>query len=500
LGILILSVTAAIASAAVPAPTTAPVPPPLGRHEAEQAALSDGATIGADPTASCGEFVHFAKTGRLHWLVDIPESGRYELTIRYRTPTADRAQFLAVNGKEFGVGFPMSTNEWAEVRTVRSFGAGQNTVELRAGWGEMDIDLLRFTILPRGAIAPVVEMPMIAPHHNVAYRQAANELLFKVDLGGHELTAADMDDRHPLAFQAAPYPPQDDAVLVRIPASSLSSLPTGIHRLHLRFDGGVTAEAQVELRDRPDPADWTIITLNVSHGSSTFMRLPSGKTLLLDTGTAERAAAVVLPFLQAQGVKKLDYLILTHYHDDHAGGLALVEKSLAIGTKWDYKSFRVGRTIDVDGVQMKVLNAFESGNDENPRSLALRFEYKGFVYIHSGDIYGSSQQQELTTFKPEELRAHVILGNHHMHGSIDVSFYRAADPVLVLVSAEDAVYARGAYTTHYQEGVERYLRSRASRFRDTLLTRELGHIIVRVNDADHWTYETTPDLRTILIP
>lgn len=116
------------------------------------------------------------------------------------------------------------------------------------------------------------------------------------------------------------------------------------------------------------------------------------------------------------------------------------------------------------------------------------------------DNYAENQARQLAQFPRGTLRAHVYHANHHFHGSVDAGFLRTMDPVLVLVSAEQAVYARGAYTTVFKQDVESYLKTANGRFREALVTYDVGHIVLRITDADRWTCETTPSLVGIVLP
>jgi hypothetical protein len=421
--------------------------------------------------------------------------------LRYRASDADKAARLVVNGRDLGLGLPRTGDEWAEISFVRTLVAGTNTLVLRKDWPGLAVDYLRFDFLGLNEPRPLVEFPVVSPRANLRYLRNPAETRIQVDLGGHRLLGIREADRT-FNFTQDRCKYLDDAVQVHLPAADFAGLKPGLHRLTLVFDQGVQVPYELELRKRPVKCPWTIVTLDVNHGGATFMRLPTGKTLLLDTAKAEEADRVVLPFLERYyGAKtgSLDYVIITHYHDDHAGGLPAVQKRMRIEQRWDYKSFKTGDDFEVDGVKVKVLNAYESGEEENTRSLALRFEYRGFVYTHGADNYAINQVRQLALFPPETLRAHVYHANHHFHGSVDPGFLRTLDPVLVLVSAEQAVYARGAFTTIYKQDVESYLRTTNRRFRETLLTYDVGHIILRITDADHWSCETTPTLDGIVL-
>src|SRR5689334_14992437 len=73
--------------------------------------------------------------------------------------------------------------------------------------------------------------------------------------------------------------------------------------------------------------------IDVEGGQATLMVSPSGQSLLVDTGwpgfggrDAKRIAAAA----KAAGVRKIDYLVITHYHLDHVGGVPELAKRLPI--------------------------------------------------------------------------------------------------------------------------------------------------------------------------
>ncbi|MEZ4751346.1 MAG: MBL fold metallo-hydrolase [Bdellovibrionota bacterium] len=69
----------------------------------------------------------------------------------------------------------------------------------------------------------------------------------------------------------------------------------------------------------------------VGQGDATFIRTPSGTTVLVDAGLPGRGKADVVPTLQkCYQLKDLDYVVLTHFDQDHHGGFAHVLKHFKV--------------------------------------------------------------------------------------------------------------------------------------------------------------------------
>jgi competence protein ComEC len=98
-----------------------------------------------------------------------------------------------------------------------------------------------------------------------------------------------------------------------------------------------------------------IYFIDVEGGQSTLIVTPQRQTLLIDagwgdadaadasvaTGKAEkgRDARRIAAAAREAGVTKIDYLLLTHFHSDHAGGVPALAKLLPIGTFIDHGSY-----------------------------------------------------------------------------------------------------------------------------------------------------------------
>ena len=64
----------------------------------------------------------------------------------------------------------------------------------------------------------------------------------------------------------------------------------------------------------------TVHFIDVGQGDSEFIELPNGETLLIDAGTNETGADVV-NYIESLGYSSIDYVVGTHPHEDHIGGL-----------------------------------------------------------------------------------------------------------------------------------------------------------------------------------
>jgi beta-lactamase superfamily II metal-dependent hydrolase len=91
-----------------------------------------------------------------------------------------------------------------------------------------------------------------------------------------------------------------------------------------------------------------IVSIDTEGGAATLFVTPEGKSLLIDTGWpagfgempspdgSTQAADRIVAAAKKLGVTKLDYVIVTHYHDDHSGGVGALAAKMPIGTFIDH--------------------------------------------------------------------------------------------------------------------------------------------------------------------
>ncbi|MFO7609232.1 MAG: MBL fold metallo-hydrolase [Candidatus Krumholzibacteriia bacterium] len=165
----------------------------------------------------------------------------------------------------------------------------------------------------------------------------------------------------------------------------------------------------------------TITCLDVGQGDATLVQSPSGRTLLFDGGDNGKGNSVVVPFLQAAGIDTLDWIVASHYHADHIGGLDEVlaqipVREAVLDRGWSYTTatyssyaaaagakrttLAPGQVIDLgEGVTVTcvALNGngelsapYSSSSYENEYGVCLKVEYGGFDFFQAGDLTGNT--------------------------------------------------------------------------------------------------------------
>ncbi len=257
--------------------------------------------------------------------------------------------------------------------------------------------------------------------------------------------------------------------------------------------------------------------LDVGHGDASFIRFPHGKTMLIDGGGSYRddfdvGARVVAPFLWHQRIRRVDYVVATHPHPDHAKGLGVILRDFRVRQFWDngtqqsapwYGTLRqaaIERRLyrdvvfdglaapTIDGVHVELFHptvTFQppmrhgSGEEagENNRSLVLKLTYGAISVLFTGDI---EQEAERFLLKSgHDLRATILKVPHHgSRTSSSAPFVRAVSPAMAVFSVQ-----RDSRFGHpHRAVVERYQALGADIWR----TDTHGAITVRTDGRSVW--------------
>ena len=82
-----------------------------------------------------------------------------------------------------------------------------------------------------------------------------------------------------------------------------------------------------------------IYFVDVEGGAATLIVAPSGESMLVDTGNPlpdDRDAKRIYAATQQAGLKKINYLVTTHFDGDHSGGVAALVKLIPIANFYDH--------------------------------------------------------------------------------------------------------------------------------------------------------------------
>lgn len=109
-------------------------------------------------------------------------------------------------------------------------------------------------------------------------------------------------------------------------------------------------------------SDLKVYLVDVEGGQATLFVTPEGGSMLIDTGWPDnngRDADRIVAAAKLAGIKKIDTVVLTHYHDDHTGGVPQLVERIPVGTFVDHgPNFeqKPGRTLEVANAYQKVLD------------------------------------------------------------------------------------------------------------------------------------------------
>ena len=111
-----------------------------------------------------------------------------------------------------------------------------------------------------------------------------------------------------------------------------------------------------------------VIFVDVEGGQATLFVTPAHQSLLVDTGWPERAgrdADRIVAAAKQAGLTHIDYVLLTHYHDDHTGGVPQLVARIPVAMFIDHGPNREldhGATEHGYAEYQKVLAGAGSGN------------------------------------------------------------------------------------------------------------------------------------------
>lgn len=200
-----------------------------------------------------------------------------------------------------------------------------------------------------------------------------------------------------------------------------------------------------------------IRVLDVGQGDSILIS-SNGKHMLIDTGLAAGADNLCSK-LRGYGVKNLDVLLLTHFHNDHAGGIETVTNrfnvenliypdmsksdqtdSAAVNAKrnvlaeeGNFYVANQGMSIEFGDFEITVIGYYSDMEDENDRSIILMARMGESKFLFAADA--ESEAENALIEDGINLECDVLkVGHHGSNGSSSEKFLDAANPEFAVIS------------------------------------------------------------------
>ncbi len=239
-------------------------------------------------------------------------------------------------------------------------------------------------------------------------------------------------------------------------------------------------------------AGWMRITvLDVGQGDAILLQFPDGHCALVDTGGVpgpfDLGGRVVTPALWASGVRRLDWLVLSHGDRDHMGAAPAVVDDLRPREIWEgvpvpahaplealrreahdlgaaWRRLQAGDSIELGGVELDVLHPprpdWERPKVRNDDSVVLQVRFGDVEVLLTGDAGEEFERTYAPEDPPAPLRI-LKVGHHGSRTASSAPFVAALRPQVALVSV-----GRGNLFGHpAPEVVARYERDGAALFR-----------------------------------
>ncbi len=276
----------------------------------------------------------------------------------------------------------------------------------------------------------------------------------------------------------------------------------------------------------PSTGEFEMHVLDVGQGDAIALRTPRGRWVLVDAGRRWRGGdagrRTVIPYLRRYG-GAVALFVLSHPHDDHAGGAASAVRALRPRAWWEpafvtaspgyrdalaavraagstWQRVVPGQTFLLDGVTLTVLAPDSAWTvaqrDANETSVVVRVEYGRTRLLLTGDAERDEEAWLLAHYRPDELAADVLkLGHHGSRTSSSPALLDAVAPRLAIASV-------GA-GNRYGHPAPETLGSLLARGIPALRTDLEGTIVVRSNgerlsvesNGEHWILPSVAGVR-----
>ncbi len=205
--------------------------------------------------------------------------------------------------------------------------------------------------------------------------------------------------------------------------------------------------------------------IDVGQGDCELIVADDGSAMLIDGGEKEYGSTV-LEYIRDLGISKLDYIVTSHPHSDHIGGLAkVISSEIEVGkvimpyipdefvpatksyerllTAIDDKSveaeYSKNQSLAFGGGTITIIQTEYSGDNYNNYSTLVKYEYKGSTFLFTGDLEATQEMQLVNA--GTDIYADVLKVGHH--GSATSScqkFLEAVSPTYCVIECDGQSY------------------------------------------------------------
>lgn len=229
------------------------------------------------------------------------------------------------------------------------------------------------------------------------------------------------------------------------------------------LEAGRSSGTMSPLEPWPHQNPLVVHFLDVGQADSILILLPNGETILIDAGD-KSASESIKTFIRSLGIKELTWVIATHPHADHIGGMAFIIDSFEVKnismprtghTTKTYENLllsiknkglsiteaRAGRTIiEEDDLRAYFVAPNSSQYDDiNDWSAVLVLEYGDTSFIFTGDATAKSESEILAHFDNLPTGGVLKVGHHGSNTSTSKRFLEVIRPshAVICVGADD---------------------------------------------------------------
>lgn len=270
------------------------------------------------------------------------------------------------------------------------------------------------------------------------------------------------------------------------------------------------AAAKYCMQNKPLPDDsLTVCYIDVGQGDSVFLSA-GGKNMLIDCGESGETDGVI-KFLGSKDVKKLDYVVATHPHSDHMGGMYKIVDSFEIGeiiiphlegksipTTRYYEKFldsceskglslteaELGRTIKLGDAEIDIIAPCSKSYDNtNNYSIGLFATHGENTFIFTGDAEAMAEKEMIESGNLRHADVYKA-GHHGSNTSSSEKFMAAITPDYMVISCGEG----NSYGHPNKETLQT-----AAGYTDKIYRTDLNGTVIFTSDGQKLTVSTEKD-------